>query len=119
MREYLYLIIYAVSLFFGVFGGSFLVRYVLKPFKGAAEELGGLDEAGEWIGRFERAIVILLVFVEAYNAIGLIIAAKSIARFRKLSERQTAEYYLVGTLASTSFAIAVGVITNFAVQFIK
>lgn len=43
-------------------------------------------------------------------ALGLLIAAKSIARFEELKERRFAEYYLVGTLTSLLVAIVVGLL---------
>ncbi|GAC1664349.1 MAG: hypothetical protein NVS9B8_04610 [Candidatus Limnocylindrales bacterium] len=38
-------------------------------------------------------------------AIGFVVAAKTLARFRLLDDRDFAEYYLLGTLASVSVAI--------------
>ncbi len=37
------------------------------------------------------------------------VAAKALARFRGLEERDFAEYFLIGTLASLLVALAVGV----------
>lgn len=72
------------------------------------EEMGGLEHGGAFIGIFERIIVVLLVYVQAYNAIALVLAAKSIARFSRLDERLVAEYYLIGTFSSLAFSIACG-----------
>jgi len=41
--------------------------------------------------------------------VGWIIAAKSLARFKQLEDREFAEYFLVGTLASFLLAVLVGV----------
>ena len=38
-------------------------------------------------------------------AIGFVVAAKTLARFRQLDDREFAEYYLLGTLASVAVAI--------------
>ena len=43
-------------------------------------------------------------------AIGLVVTAKTIARFRQLEDRQFAEYYLLGTLASIATAILTGMV---------
>lgn len=94
MNEYIELVVYFIGFFLAVYGGTFLVKRILKPFSEAADKLGGMEKAGKLIGIFERAIVVLLVFKGAYNALGLIIAAKSIARFNRLKERETAEYSL-------------------------
>ncbi len=68
---------------------------------------GGLDQAGLWIGIVERIIIIILIFVHHYDAIGFLIAAKSLLRF---SEEKHAtpksEYVLIGTLLSYGSAIA-------------
>ena len=38
-------------------------------------------------------------------AVGFVVAAKTLARFKQLDDRQFAEYYLLGTLASVSIAL--------------
>lgn len=71
---------------------------------------GAIDVArGRMIGFLERALALTLIFVGEYAAIGLIIAAKSLARFKALDNREFAEYFLVGTLASLLLAVLVGV----------
>ena len=60
---------------------------------------------GATIGVLERIIVAALTLASALDAIGLVVAAKTLARFRQLDDREFAEYYLLGTLASISVAI--------------
>jgi hypothetical protein len=69
----------------------------------AAGEVG----RGRIIGILERSIVFVLVVRGNISAVGLILAAKAIARFKDLDKRDFAEYVLIGTLLSISFAIAV------------
>lgn len=64
---------------------------------------------GRAIGALERALTLTLVLLGQYTAIGLIIAAKSLARLKALEDREFAEYFLVGTLASLLLALLVGV----------
>lgn len=64
---------------------------------------------GRAIGALERALALTLVLLGEYAAIGLIIAAKSLARLKALEDREFAEYFLVGTLASLLLALLVGV----------
>lgn len=64
---------------------------------------------GRAIGALERALTLTLVLLGQYTAIGLIIAAKSLARFKALEDREFAEYFLVGTLASLLLALLIGV----------
>lgn len=63
---------------------------------------------GRMIGNFERLLILLLLCVNQYVVIGYIFTAKSIARWKKLTEdKDFAEYYLVGTLLSVIISIAV------------
>lgn len=71
--------------------------------EGKQEEAG----VGKIIGYFERIIVAILTLWDQYTAIAFVLTAKSIARFRLLEEKDFAEHYLVGTLASTAIAILV------------
>ena len=71
---------------------------------------GAIDIArGRAIGALERAIVLTLVLLGEYGAIGWIIAAKSLARFKALEDREFGEYFLIGTLASFLLAVLAGV----------
>ena len=62
-------------------------------------------QVGATIGVLERLLIVTLLLVGAEAAIGFVIAAKTIARFRLLDDRDFAEYYLLGTLASVSVAV--------------
>ena len=63
--------------------------------------------AGALIGSLERILCAIFLALGQYSAIGLIYTAKSIARFKKISEVQRfAEYYLIGTLYSILFVLA-------------
>ncbi|HEV2481122.1 MAG TPA: DUF3307 domain-containing protein [Puia sp.] len=72
-----------------------------------------LASAGKWIGILERIIVLILVLLNQYSAIGLVIAAKSILRFNE-KDRQEAktEYVLIGTLLSIGLAILTGLLVK-------
>jgi hypothetical protein len=61
-------------------------------------------------GRGRRAIRGLVVLTGTDIAIGFVVAAKTLARFRLLDDRDFAEYYLLGTLASVSVAIVTALI---------
>lgn len=65
-------------------------------------------KAGRFIGTVERIIMLIFLVIEQYSAIGLVLTAKSIARYDKISkEKDFAEYYLLGTLISTLIVIVV------------
>ncbi len=60
---------------------------------------------GSLIGILEREIILVLGLMGQYSAIGFVLAAKSLARFKQLEERDFAEKYIVGTLLSAFIAI--------------
>lgn len=67
--------------------------------------------AGRFIGTVERIIMTIFITIHQYSAVGLVLTAKSIARYDKISKDQEfAEYYLLGTLLSTICAICVSVL---------
>lgn len=70
-------------------------------------QLEDAEGAGAWVGSLERLITVLFAFLGQYSAMGLLMAAKSMARFDRISKNPAfAEYYLIGTLFSILFAIA-------------
>ncbi|MDW7733169.1 MAG: DUF3307 domain-containing protein [Methanolobus sp.] len=74
----------------------------------------GLLNAGLWIGRLERFLLLTFVLLEQYQAIGLLVTAKSIFRFT--TDRKVSEYILIGTLLSFTIAVLVGIITKWLVD---
>ena len=70
---------------------------------------------GATIGILERLLIAALVLAGT-RRIGLVVTAKTIARFRQLEDRQFAEYYLLGTLASVSLAVITSLIAKFALE---
>lgn len=70
-----------------------------------------LPKAGMYIGVLERLFVFGCIVMEQYEAIGLLITAKSVFRFGDLSkarDRKLTEYVLIGTLLSFGLAILIG-----------
>jgi hypothetical protein len=74
-----------------------------------------LNEAGKWIGIFERILVFTFVITGHFEGVGFLITAKSILRFNDIKgaeARKEAEYILIGTLMSFSLSILVGLIVK-------
>ena len=69
----------------------------------------GLEKAGLWIGRMERFLILTFILDHEYSLVGLLIASKSILRFN--ADRKAGEYILIGTLASLTISVGVGLIT--------
>jgi hypothetical protein len=120
----------ALALFMGR-GGAYIVRGILNqvdvlpgmdpdpgPLSPPAAERIDLTELrrGRLIGVLERLILIIFMGVKAYQAIGFLIAAKGLIRSKELENRNFAEYFLIGTLASTMIAIAAGVLVQLILQ---
>jgi hypothetical protein len=64
-------------------------------------------QAGRIIGSLERTIVMIGLVAGSWEIMVAVIALKTVARFKDLDERIEAEYFLVGSLASIFWAIAV------------
>ena len=79
---------------------------------------GAPARIGATIGAFERLLIVAFIMVNATAAVGFVIAAKTIARFKQLDDRGFAEYYLLGTLASVSVAIGSAIIAQAALNTI-
>jgi hypothetical protein len=76
----------------------------------APAPLGVSARVGSTIGILERILIVVFVLTGTDVAIGFVVAAKTLARFRLLDDRDFAEYYLLGTLASVSVAIVTALI---------
>ena len=71
---------------------------------------------GATIGVLERILIVVFVLTGSEAAIGFVVAAKTLARFRLLDDRDFAEYYLLGTLASVAVAIITALIARMALE---
>lgn len=75
-----------------------------------------LENAGNYIGIFERLFVFCFILTGHFEAIGFLLAAKSIFRFGDLKEakdRKLTEYVLIGTLLSFGLALLTGLLVQF------
>lgn len=72
-------------------------------------ERESIFNAGALIGTLERWLILIFVCMQRYEAIGLLIAAKSIIRFSEKDTTKT-EYVLAGTLLSIFIAVLSGII---------
>jgi hypothetical protein len=79
-----------------------------------------LPKAGYYIGMLERLFVFIFIVLNQWEAIGLLIAAKSVFRFGDLSkakDRKLTEYILIGTLLSFGLAICIGLAYSHLVNY--
>jgi hypothetical protein len=72
-----------------------------------------IEHGGKLIGQFERIIILTLVLLNQYEAIGFLITGKSIIRFADHNSNLRSEYVLVGTMMSYAIALLTGVFVNY------
>ncbi len=103
--------VYALGYLIVIFLGSLVVTWILSRLKLTGEP-EGIRGAGRFIGILERVLALSFVYLGQYQAIVILLAAKSIIRFEESKRRQFAEYFLIGTLSSLIVAIATGISIN-------
>ena len=88
---------------------STVTRRQFFPVSAAQDEAAAAQTvpgSGELIGKLERLIIAVLVLCGQFGAIGFVLTAKSVARFKQIeTDRGFAERYLVGTLMSAGIAL--------------
>lgn len=94
---------------------SVLITKFISRWKPDTEGGGSdsLEKAGNYIGVLERLFVFAFVLAGQWEAVGFLLAAKSVFRFGDLKEskdRKLTEYVLIGTLLSFGIAMLTGVI---------
>ncbi len=134
--------IFIAAVFLAAGGGTFFVRGILdktgsvpvqtpatspaaaQPVAGTpdtqAQNVEELDTAefnrGRLIGVIERILLLLIVIVDGYGALGFLIAAKGLIRIKQFEDRDFAEYFLIGTLTSVLIAVSLGAAVTYMRQ---
>ena len=91
---------------------NILIKLVLKKYQvGETQSCENIKNAGALIGNLERILTIIFVIIGQYEAIGFIIAAKSILRFKDTDTAKT-EYVLAGTFLSFGIALLCGLMAT-------
>jgi Protein of unknown function (DUF3307) len=98
-----------------IFAGGYVVRFLTKSLVKNDLRIGGettneLQNAGMYIGWLERFLVLTALMLQSPATVGLILTAKSIARYPELKSIRFAEYFLIGTLLSVSLGIMGGLV---------
>lgn|SRR5690242_5127166 len=98
---------------------SFAIRIFISkwtPDTDSGDDLTSLQSAGKYIGILERLLVFVFMIMNEWQAVGFLLAAKSIFRFGNLQEardRKLTEYILIGTLLSFGVAVLTGIAYRF------
>lgn len=115
------LIIMLTGYIFNFKGATILVQKVLDKYlhlkmsesnEDTMNQDQGKKNAGEAIGNLERLLILTLVLQQNYAPIGLVMAGKALARYKRLEEKNFAEYFLVGTFTSISIALLTGILVE-------
>ena len=79
-----------------------------------------LENAGNYIGNLERLFIFCFIINGHFEAMGFLLAAKSIFRFGDLKEakdRKLTEYVMIGTLLSFGIAILISLLVQFGIVY--
>lgn len=105
-------LLWIMALVFCLRPANFIIQNIFKEAKIISIPDSGkeqsLPNAGRVIGNVERMLTLVFVMLGQYEAIGFLLAAKSLLRFRE-TDTVKSEYVLVGTLLSFGIAILSGV----------
>ena len=84
-----------------------MIQIVLKKCEPIHKaDINTFPSTGSFIGKMERLFILFMLSLHQYATLGFILTAKSITRYKKISEDpQFSEYYLIGTLLSSLFVI--------------
>lgn len=107
---------------------GYCVGFFTKRWSDELSLQDSLKDVGKWIGMLERLIILTLVFINQFAAIGFLIAAKSLLRLidkpdaasgvptnPPFSPRKHTEYVLIGTFLSFSIALITGMTINYLI----
>ena len=90
---------------------NIFIREVFKVTDIQVSSDNEMPNAGKVIGVLERILTLTFIIVSQYSAVGFLIAAKSILRYRN-DETLKTEYVLIGTMLSFGIAVIAGIIIN-------
>lgn len=103
---------------------SIIIQKAIMPWSdliGEADD-DSLLNAGKYIGILERSFVFVFILANRWEAVGFLLAAKSVFRFGDLKEskdRKLTEYILLGTLLSFGIAIVISMLAIYLAKLIQ
>lgn len=110
--------VYFTGYVFVLFPAGAIISIATRRWCSQLPDRHGLAEAGKWIGYSERFLILTFILLSRYDAIGFLVAAKSVFRFNDImkdKERKEAEYFLIGTLYSITVALIAGLLLRGAI----
>lgn len=107
------IVLWTTAFVFCIKPANFFIREIFSnahlsiPTSKTGSNAEELLNAGRVVGNMERILTLIFMLLGHFEAIGFLLAAKSLLRFRE-SDSVKSEYVLVGTLLSFGIAIATG-----------
>lgn len=96
------------------FPAGLVIAKLTEKWRSQLPEHESLANAGMWIGVLERLLIMIFIVIGKFEAIGLLIAAKSLLRFadKDNASGKRTEYILIGTLLSFSITVLLGLVLS-------
>lgn len=112
-HEFILLILLTLILLTSVL--SHTIKVLISKWTPQTEDIDedSLKDAGKYIGILERLFIFGFVITNNIQAVGFLLAAKSVFRFGDLKDakdRKLTEYILIGTLISFGLSILIGIL---------
>lgn len=91
---------------------NIFIKEVFRAYEIKVPGSDDLPNAGKLIGVLERVLVLTFILMAEFQAVGFLIAAKSILRYKNDDTIKT-EYVLIGTMLSFGIAVLLGLLIGF------
>lgn len=112
-HSFLFLVLIIIFYVFLYCTSGIIVNCILNS--AGIDETDEQKDTGTAIGKVENVLVLTLILLEAYTALGVIFAAKSIVRSDDIGTGDTS-YYLTGTLSNFTYSVVVGVVLHLVIR---
>lgn len=109
------ILLFMVMLLLNTFVSAIVIKLAMSRWTPETDDKDdeSLSKARYYIGILERLFVFSFIITNHWEAVGFLLAAKSVFRFGDLKEskdRKLTEYILIGTLLSFGMAMACGIL---------
>lgn len=92
---------------FLLYVGNFVVKKILAN-RGGKSSVPFKN--GQMIGNLERLLIFIAIIIQEWSLVGIVVALKTIARYKELDDQDKSEYFLIGSLFSLLWAVSIGVL---------
>ncbi|MDD2839364.1 MAG: hypothetical protein AB7U44_00255 [Sulfuricurvum sp.] len=93
--------------------GNFIAKKILGnrgKLSNQNDETEAFFQNGQLIGTLERLLIFIAILIQEWSLVGIVVALKTIARYKELDDQNKAEYFLIGSLFSLLWAVSIGVL---------